>query len=102
MNPQTAIMALCGLIVSIALGISSWCMLSIQQNAKSMALLEYQIKQLQTDKDIDVEQNRRLSELRDTDRKFWRLHHFAKGELNRDNATAGMPLSEWPDLEKGN
>ena len=64
-----------------------------------MALVLYKIEQLETDRDIDVEQNRRLAEQKQTDRRFWRLHGFVRDAINMMLAQMGKPLLKWPDLD---
>ena len=101
MNHQI-IMWLLGIITTVALSLAAYSLRSVTLLSESNVLIQYQLQQLQTDRDIDIEQNRRLADLRSTDRKFWKLHQWARTELNQDNAKAGEPLASWPNIEAEN
>jgi len=63
-----------------------------------MKMISYKLEQLTADRDLDVEQNRRLDEHRATHRKFWKLLNWFKSQLNKMLAADSKPLVEWPDI----
>jgi len=111
------IMALCGLLTTISLTLAGWSMGMNLSNQTAIAdavaerdlrdasheaqaeLIVYKLEQLTANKDLDIEQNKRLDSQRVTDRKFWKLLHWSKNQINMARAADGKPLAEWPDLD---
>jgi len=111
------IMALCGLLTTIALALAAWSMGMNLTNQTAIAdaiaerdlrdaahesqaeLIVYKLEQLTKNKDVDTEQNRRLDTQKTTDRKFWKLLHWSKNQINMARAADNKPLAEWPDLD---
>ena len=98
-----------GVLSTISVGLAGWALTSVndlQQRAARFeenigdtdfgALVE-KLKQMAEDSSLDTEQNRRLDELRETDKKFWTIHNSTREWLN-DNREAGEPLYRWPVL----
>tara|TARA_R110000803_G_scaffold210718_2_gene283395 strand:- start:22958 stop:23263 length:306 start_codon:yes stop_codon:yes gene_type:complete len=101
MNNQI-IMWLLGIITAIALALSGWSLRAVTLLNETSVLTQFKLEQLLVEKDVDIEQNRRLGDLRKTDRKFWKLHQWSKTEINMSHARDGEPLAVWPDIEVEN
>jgi hypothetical protein len=110
------IMGLMSLLTSIAMAAAGWSFSASQDNTATikdaiaarelrdsahdaeMKMIAYKLTQLSADKDLDTEQSRRLTELRATDKKHWKILNWVKSQINMQRADAGKPLVEWPDL----
>jgi len=111
------IMVFVGVFASGALAIASWSLgmnltnketidnairerqIADEQHKAQAELIVYKLEQLTANKDLDIEQNKRLDSQRVTDRKFWKLLHWSKNQINMARAADGKPLAEWPDLD---
>lgn len=94
------ITGLLGIITTVALGLAGWSLNVTLSNKEEIKLMSYKLDQLQADSDLDNEQNRRLAEQRNTDRKFWKLHTAEKKEIDKLRVMADLPLVDWPNLSE--
>lgn len=54
--------------------------------------------EMATERQIRADMQADLQEIKQ-DRKFWKLHSWARQEINKLRQEAGLPLAEWPDLD---
>jgi len=83
---------------TIILGITGWSLLrnvqSIQTDAELSAqilLLQQDIKELRENREPETRQDRTI-------RKHWKLHTWARDQINEIQKNNNMQLSKWPDL----
>jgi alkylated DNA repair dioxygenase AlkB len=83
---------------TVILGITGWSLLrniqSIQTDAELAAqilLLQQDIKELRENKEPETRQDRTI-------RKHWKLHTWAKDQINEIQKSNNVPLGKWPDF----
>lgn len=96
MKPDKIITVLLGIITSVAMAVATWSLNVTLSNKEEIKLMSYKLDELRVDSDLDNEQNRRLTEQKNTDRKFWKLHAAEKKEIDKLRIMAGLPLTDWP------
>lgn len=99
MKPQTIITLLIGILLAIITPAVGWLVSEALDRKVESAVIVHKLSELQKDRDIDVEQNRRLGELKETDGKFWKLHAAEKKEIDKMRVAMGLPLMDWPTFD---
>ena len=81
---------LVGIVAGIAIALSGWALSMVHDMAGDMKVVKLQLEQITNDTDCDVKQSETLT-------KHWKLHGWARDEINTLRAEAGKPLAHWPD-----
>ena len=91
-------MAACGLVATIALGLAGYVLNASANSKAERAVLREKIEQLQTMNERDNAQDERLRKIEETGRKFWRLHGWARDQVNFLRDKVDLEPSPWPVL----
>lgn len=84
MNNSTITNVIMGVLMALALGLGGWALSTTQSLQIQMAVLQQQLKDNDThDKAIT---------------KHWKLHTWAREEINDLRIADGLPQARWPDL----
>ena len=89
---DTPLRVVFGLLMAAVLGLLAWQLRTTVDMATQVELLQYQIEQLQCANEDDQKQNANLS-------RHWKLHGWARDEINDLRHKAGLDSSRWPDFD---
>lgn len=77
--------------LAVTFGMSSWVLITLVDIESNQAVQQHRLAQVEQDKTVDVSQNTQLS-------KHWKLHSWARDEINTLRAKQGLDIKPWPDL----
>jgi len=81
-----------GVLVAISIAIAGWSLNKTIEMGEEQRLMQYQIQMLSNNKDADEKQDRQI-------RKHWKLHSWAKDQINKLGRHHDIPIQPWPDLD---